>query len=167
MSRLQLRRRPKVSRVIRVVAIGDFDLIACGGTHCTQSSQVGLLLVQSAERYKGMTRVIFAAGQKARGLARAHYNGLGAVAGHFKCRAEDAANHAQRSLRQLQTCQNERKSLRLRLASELARRLCAAQSAPVITADLGAVDPELLRAVGKKITQDPQRVALLCAQEPD
>ncbi len=164
LTQLTLRRRAKVSDNIRVVAIGDFDLIACGGTHCTQSSQVGLVLLQSAERYKGMTRVAFAAGQKARRQARAHGDALRAVARHFKCRAEDAADHAQRSLRQSQESQNEIKSLRMRLSDELAHSLIASQTAKIISADLGGVDQEVLRAVGKKIIQDPLRVALLCAQ---
>ena len=65
---LPLRRRPKVSENVRVVAIGDFDVSPCGGTHCTQSAQVGLLEVTGMERYKGMMRVSFAAGRRARVL---------------------------------------------------------------------------------------------------
>ena len=47
---LVLRRGPKVSRGIRVVALGDIDYTPCGGTHCTSTAQVGLVLVVGAER---------------------------------------------------------------------------------------------------------------------
>src|SRR5262249_51674056 len=45
LSALNLRRQPKVSEHIRVVQIGDFDVSPCGGTHCTSTSQVGLIRV--------------------------------------------------------------------------------------------------------------------------
>ncbi|HTM20497.1 MAG TPA: alanyl-tRNA editing protein, partial [Kofleriaceae bacterium] len=63
---LPLRRTPKVDRDIRVVAIGEFDVSPCGGTHCTGSAQVGLIRVTGLERYKGMMRLRFDAGRRAR-----------------------------------------------------------------------------------------------------
>ena len=56
---LPLRRRPTVSENIRVVAVGDFDVSPCGGTHCTRSAQVGLVHVTGVERYKGKLRISF------------------------------------------------------------------------------------------------------------
>ena len=40
-----LRRTSKVQGLIRVVQIGDFDYTACGGTHTSKSSEVGLLKI--------------------------------------------------------------------------------------------------------------------------
>src|SRR5262245_1488198 len=62
LARLRLRRDPKVDTDIRVVAIGEFDLSPCGGTHTDRTSQLGAIRITSAERYKGMTRVTFTAG---------------------------------------------------------------------------------------------------------
>ena len=50
----------------RVVAIGEFDLSPCGGTHCARTSQLGAIRITNSERYKGMTRVTFVAGRRAR-----------------------------------------------------------------------------------------------------
>jgi len=63
---LKLRRDPKVTADIRVVAIGDFDFSPCGGTHVARTSQLGSVRIANSERYKGMTRVTFTAGRRAR-----------------------------------------------------------------------------------------------------
>jgi len=70
LSALPLRRRPKVDADVRVVAIGDFEMVPCGGTHCHSTSEVRLITILGAERYKGMTRVTFAAGERARQLGK-------------------------------------------------------------------------------------------------
>src|SRR5256885_5087804 len=49
---LKLRRDPKVTADIRVVAIGDFDFSPCGGTHCARTSQLGSVRIVGTERYK-------------------------------------------------------------------------------------------------------------------
>ena len=70
---LALRKMPDVEGAMRVVAIGDFDCSACGGTHVARSGEVGLLSVVRVERMKRGTRVEFHAGHRARAdYARKH-----------------------------------------------------------------------------------------------
>jgi alanyl-tRNA synthetase len=70
---LALRKVPDVAGALRVVAIGDFDFSACGGTHVARSAEVGLLSVVRVERMKRGTRVEFQAGHRARAdYARKH-----------------------------------------------------------------------------------------------
>jgi alanyl-tRNA synthetase len=60
-----LRRTPKVSGMIRVVQIGDYDFSACGGTHLKNSSEVGMVKILKLERIKGSaTRVHFICGER-------------------------------------------------------------------------------------------------------
>jgi alanyl-tRNA synthetase len=60
-----LRRTPKVTGLIRVVQIGDYDFSACGGTHTANSSEVGMLKIFKLERIKGgATRVYFNCGAR-------------------------------------------------------------------------------------------------------
>ena len=60
-----LRRTPKVSGMIRVVQIGDYDFSACGGTHLKNSSEVGMVKILKLERIKGgATRVYFICGER-------------------------------------------------------------------------------------------------------
>jgi alanyl-tRNA synthetase len=51
---------------IRVVKIGDWDVEACGGTHCTRTGEVGFLKILRVERPQdGVERLIFATGPQA------------------------------------------------------------------------------------------------------
>ncbi|MEM2576402.1 MAG: alanine--tRNA ligase [Candidatus Bathyarchaeia archaeon] len=51
---------------IRVVKIGDFDVEACGGTHCKRTGEVGLLKILRVDRLQdGVERIIFATGPQA------------------------------------------------------------------------------------------------------
>jgi alanyl-tRNA synthetase len=64
-SSVPLRRTPKVSGMIRVVQIGDYDFSACGGTHLKNSSEVGMVKILKLERVKGgATRVYFICGER-------------------------------------------------------------------------------------------------------
>ncbi|MEO8333969.1 MAG: alanyl-tRNA editing protein [bacterium] len=70
---IALRKMPDVDGPVRVVAIGDFDYSACGGTHVARSSEVGLLSVLRVERMKRGTRIEFLSGHRARAdYARKH-----------------------------------------------------------------------------------------------
>jgi alanyl-tRNA synthetase len=62
---LPLRRPPKVGGTIRVIRMGDYDTVACGGTHVGRTGEVGLLKIVRIERYKGGTRVAFRCGGRA------------------------------------------------------------------------------------------------------
>jgi alanyl-tRNA synthetase len=53
-------------RELRVIKIDDWDVEACGGTHCTKTGQVGTLKILRTERIQdGVERIIFAAGTQA------------------------------------------------------------------------------------------------------
>jgi alanyl-tRNA synthetase len=53
-------------RELRVIKIDDWDVEACGGTHCTRTGQVGTLKILRTERIQdGVERIIFASGTQA------------------------------------------------------------------------------------------------------
>jgi alanyl-tRNA synthetase len=62
---LPLRKEPVRGGTLRLVEVADFDLSACGGTHVARTGAIGIIAVQSWERYKGGTRVSFACGGRA------------------------------------------------------------------------------------------------------
>lgn len=65
----RLRKPPKVEGTVRIIEVKDFDFSACGGTHCTHASEVGIILTGNIEKVKGsLTRVEFFCGN--RGIAR-------------------------------------------------------------------------------------------------
>ena len=62
---LPLRREPVRGGTLRLVEVDGFDLSACGGTHVARTGAIGIIAVQSWERYKGGTRVTFVCGGRA------------------------------------------------------------------------------------------------------
>ncbi|MEM2339502.1 MAG: DHHA1 domain-containing protein [Nitrososphaerales archaeon] len=54
------------SREVRIVKIGDFDIEACGGTHCFRTGDVGFIKILKSERIQdGVERIEFVAGELA------------------------------------------------------------------------------------------------------
>jgi alanyl-tRNA synthetase len=62
---LPLRKEPAREGELRVIEIDDFDLTPCGGTHARSTGEVGVIVVRSWERAKGLTRIHFMAGIRA------------------------------------------------------------------------------------------------------
>ena len=63
--RLQLRKEPVKTGLLRIVDVTGFDRSACGGTHVPQTGMIGVIAVAGWERYKGATRLTFVCGSRA------------------------------------------------------------------------------------------------------
>ena len=59
---LPLRKDPAREGELRIIEISEFDLTPCGGTHANATGEVGIIVVSSWERAKGLTRIQFMAG---------------------------------------------------------------------------------------------------------
>ena len=68
-AKIPLRKIPERRDKVRVIRIGEFDWSACGGTHCLNTSEVGLIKLIGIEKMRGHALVKFLAG----GLAREDY----------------------------------------------------------------------------------------------
>lgn len=55
----------KITGAVRVVAIGDFDVCACGGTHVAHTGEVGIIKIIRTERHKQGMRLEFRCGWRA------------------------------------------------------------------------------------------------------
>jgi alanyl-tRNA synthetase len=169
LAELALRRMPQVTRDVRVVKIGEFDVSPCGGTHCTHTSQVGLLRVQSVERYKGGLRVHFAAGQRARGELLQHDALLRSLAREFGCRAPEVSAAVGKLRREWTDARSELTSLSAERAARLADEavaLARAAGQVVVVLELPGVGTDVLRAVAAAVTRQGL-TALLAAPAPD
>lgn len=65
LKKLPLRKPPTVSEHVRIVAMGDFEMVACGGTHPSSTGRIGLLKIVSVLPSKGKVRVSFVCGGRA------------------------------------------------------------------------------------------------------
>jgi len=64
-SSLPVRKPPTVDSDIRIVEIEGYDFSPCGGTHVSNTGEIGLLKIRKWEKYKGNTRVEFICGNRA------------------------------------------------------------------------------------------------------
>ena len=160
LAQIKLRRDPKVVADIRVVAIGDFDFSPCGGTHCARTAQLGQVRITGSERYKGMTRVTFTAGRRARAELFSRDQVLRGLASRFSCAPAEVPAAIDKLARDVDAHSTELTALRGRLATLVAESLHGSGAA--IAALPG--DAELMRAVAAKLVA-AGRDALLYAPE--
>ena len=123
---LPLRRAPKVEEQVRVIAIGDFDFTPCGGTHCTSSSEMGVIAITGTEKHKGLTRIRFTAGPRARGEFSEQRQQLARLAVLLGAGGEDAESAVSRLRSELSELRRERGELRARLTESYAAGLATA-----------------------------------------
>src|SRR4051812_10002820 len=116
---IKLRRDPKVTADIRVVAIGDFDFSPCGGTHCSRTSQIGAIRITGSERYKGMTRVTFTAARRARADLFGRDQVLRGLASQFSCGPAEVPAAVEKLKRDAEAQAAEVTALRSRLATAI------------------------------------------------
>jgi alanyl-tRNA synthetase len=165
---LPLRRAPKVTSAIRVVAVGSFDVTPCGGTHCTGAAQVGLVRVTGLERYKGKMRVTFSAGPRARGELWREAGVLRDLGRAFTCGPLDVLAGVDKLRRELGDARDALGVVRGRLADSIATALCeSARETGRAVAVLDEAGPDLLRALATRITATPSAVAFLAGRSAD
>lgn len=63
--RIPLRKAPKVTGLIRIVEVQDYDWSACGGTHVRNTAQIGLIKITKVEKRGNETRITFRCGARA------------------------------------------------------------------------------------------------------
>jgi len=67
---LPLRKPPTVTEHVRIVAMGDFEMVACGGTHPASTGRIGHVKIISVTPSKGKARIAFVCGARADRLFR-------------------------------------------------------------------------------------------------
>ncbi len=160
LAQLKLRRDPKVEADVRVVAIGDFDLSPCGGTHCASTAELGAIRVTGTERYKGMTRISFMASRRGRGELFSHDQVLRKLAQGFSCQPMDVPAAIDKLRGESAAAAAEITAMRGRLAAAV---VASFEGQGRVIATLPN-EPELVRAVASRLTASG-RDALLYAPD--
>ncbi len=176
---LPLRRPPKVSENVRIVAVGDdaayYDVTPCGGTHVSRTGEIGAVRVASVERYKGMTRVTFIAAAEAINDARAKHAALVALGRELSCGPLDVPSALLKLRADLKTERDAATKLRGELADAIATNLLASAAAspsperafvPIVHVHDGA-DVSFLRSLAGRLTERADVVAAIAASGPN
>jgi alanyl-tRNA synthetase len=173
---LGLRRPPKQTGLIRVVEVEGFDRSACGGTHVRATGEVGPIVVNGAERYKGGVRIAFLCGwraindyRRARGLIRDLTGqltvGEAELTGAVE-RLRERARQLERALADARLVLIEHEAAALLPAASGAAAGDAAAGPAVVAVAFAARPVEELRALARALTSRGTALVIL-ATEPD
>lgn len=159
---LNLRKQPDVDGPLRIVAIGDFDRVACGGLHVDSSAQVGPIKVLRAERRGPETRIHFVCGQRALDDYSRKHQLVRGLAGRFTCSEEELAQAAERlqaqadaNFKALRAAQSEL------VAAEAARLLATAGAQGVLLGEYPAWDGEQVKQLALALRSQPGLIIAL------
>lgn len=165
-SGVPLRRAPKVTGMIRVVSIGDYDFSACGGTHLGNSSQVGIIKIYRLERVKGGTRVYFNCGRRALMDYRWKHAFVSSLGLRYSTALENVPVRTDAALEELAQVKRDLASMRAKYAVALAGSLepsAEIEGVKYVTHVLE--DSSVLPDLAKAFAARPKTVALLGARD--
>ena len=91
---LPLRKAPTVREHVRIVAMGDFEMVACGGTHPASTGRIGQIKILSAIPSKGKIRITFVCGKRAERVFREIFQSAKKAGNVMSCPTEKLAASA-------------------------------------------------------------------------
>jgi alanyl-tRNA synthetase len=177
-ARLPLRKEPSREGVLRLIEIEGFDQTPCGGTHAYRTGEVGIIVVRSWERARGLTRIEFLAGRRALADYRRANQTAREVAALFSAGRGDATKLAARMSEE-----NKELQRRVRTLEEVAVKVEAdqllANVSPKSVGDSGLAatrviaqvfenrDAESLKHLAQALIAHRHTVALLGSRDKD
>lgn len=163
---LPLRKKPTVVEHIRVVAIGDEEMVACGGTHPSSAGQIGLVKIVSVAPAGGKMRIGFIAGGRALRDYAVCYTAAHAAAELFSTRVENLAACVGQLHARLHEAESALAALReesLMHSLESALNDAPSVGGGKLIARFAEVDPQTIRACASQIIKKGGVIALLGA----
>ena len=165
LQKIPLRKAPEIDGRLRVVAIGDFDFTACGGTHVAHTGEVGLIKIVKVERAKKMMRVEFMCGARALRDYRRKNAMMNQLAADFTCGVFEIDQSVAKLRSESQAFNKELKEAREQLIEYDAQELIAALPDTwgnrLIKRVWANRDMNELRKLAMRLTDEPKVIALL------
>lgn len=94
LAKLPLRKAPTVTEHVRIVAMGDFEMVACGGTHPSSTGRIGMIKILSVIPAKGKARVSFVCGGRAAAVFRKYMRSADKAGAALSCPVEKLSSSA-------------------------------------------------------------------------
>jgi alanyl-tRNA synthetase len=169
--KLGLRKLPPAGRdQLRLIDIRDWDLTACGGTHVSQTGQIGGLLLRKTEKVRQGYRVEFVAGQRAVATARRDFSTLTEAAALFSAHIYDVPQQARKSLDEIKSLRKQREHSQDELAAAQAAAFLAEtpenHGRKLVVRTFSDRDLNFLKLLAQKLTRQSAAVALLATGSP-
>lgn len=170
---LELRKKPNMEKAaagVRVVAIENFDMTPCGGTHCAATGEIGQIRIIATEKYKGMCRVTFVAGKRALLDGRARHQALSLAAAELTCGPLDVTSGIQKLRADLKASRAQGEGMRTEAVDLVAAALrpTSNEVSPRLVAICRPQDDLVFsRALAARLARDPGVLALCGAIDGD
>ena len=165
LAQLPLRKPPTVSEHVRIVAIGDDEMVACGGTHPATAGQLGLVKILGVAPARGKMRVSFVAGMRALNDYRQSFDGAHSAANLLSTGVDklpDQVAALQESLKKAEFELNHlRRDLTLNRLTEMIDAAPQLPDGPAVIARILEGDANLLKDAASHMIKKPGIVALL------
>ncbi|MBS7624927.1 MAG: alanine--tRNA ligase [Candidatus Bathyarchaeia archaeon] len=162
-------------REIRVVRIGDWDVEACGGTHCMSTGEIGLIKIIRTERIQdGVERIIFSAGTHALKRIQEVEAKVMRASELLEAQVEKIDTALEKMVEEWRNLKRERDHLMDKVASFMAER-CVASAKSIgrlkfipYVSDAKEADVDLLIKVSNEVVRlDPYTVAVFIRTNRD
>jgi alanyl-tRNA synthetase len=160
-----LRRAIKVDGDVRLVSIGDYDVIACGGVHVGHSSELLYVLCIGSERIRGHVRTQWLAGSRAVAAIRRDQSVVKQLVAQFSAQPHELVGMAQTVQTQLtDTRYKLRKANEKLVRMQLATLIEGSQQVrgtPVVALDASEEEEDFLKHLAE--ASNVHEVLALCA----
>jgi alanyl-tRNA synthetase len=170
--KLGLRRLPPAERdELRLIDIREFDLTACGGTHVSQTGQIGCILLRKTEKVRQGWRVEFVAGQRAVATARRDFSTLTETAALFSSHIYDVPQQSRKALDEIRSLRKQGERSLEELAAAHAAALLSetpvSNGRKLIVQAFTDRDVDFIKFLAQKLTRQSSTViALLATSSP-
>lgn len=165
---LPLRKAPTVKEHVRIVAMGDFEMVACGGTHPSSTGQIGLVKIVSAAPERGKLRLSFVCGMRAYRDYRKNYDCAWTAANLLSTRPEKLPELLESTLQRLKDTERELNRLRrerlMERVPELLERAEALPGGGRLVCALVDCDAAALKELASKLIEENGVAVLLGAK---
>ena len=163
---LPLRKPPTVAEHVRIVAIGEDEMVACGGTHPSTAGQLGLVKIVGVAPARGKMRVSFLAGQRALADYQSVYDIAHATAAQLSTSVENLPDHVAAMQEALKRAEFELNRLRRDSAvSEIQNgELPVLENGAKLAVRMLNGDANLIRDVASQLIKQESMVVLLGAE---
>ena len=169
LQKLPLRKPPTVKEHVRIVAIGDKEMVACGGTHPSTAGQIALVKIIDARPSKGKVRLAFVCGMRAALDYREKYDACTQAAALLSAKPEQLPESVERLKESIAALEHEisimRQNEALRQIEALQKNAEPVGDMRVAAATLGPLTMDGLRRLAAELIADERAVALLASEK--
>jgi alanyl-tRNA synthetase len=169
---LGLRKLPPAERdELRLIEVRDFDLSACGGTHVTQTGQIGCILSRKTEKVRQGWRVEFVAGLRAVATTRRDFTMLTETAALFSSHVYDVPQQSRKALDEIRSLRKHLERSQDELAAAQSAVLLAEAAETngrrIVVRTFSDCELNFLKLLAQKLIRlGPNVVALLSTKSP-